>query len=323
MKKDIIKIIICPLCKNDRLNITSFKRNKYFIIDGLIKCDSCKTIFPIIDSIPHLVDPLIDDYRITSRFYKKYKIKSRYNINKESWDLVQAEFFNNYSSKYDEEMLSDNFWNIIDQDLIQILIKKTKSKFALDVGCGTGRSTEHLVKTNINSIGVDISHKMLVQAFKKNKGTSFLMADANNLPFKKATFDLVLFMGTLHHVSDPLKSLKESHRVIKINGEVKLIENNKSIFRPLFDFLMKFNKLWNDGPEREHATMNIRYMRKIIKLSRFKNNKVYTKVFILPQIINLLSKNTALNSYLITEKLFTKLPLIKNQGGLLIGECKK
>ena len=54
MKKDLIKILCCPTCKED-LELTIDKEEKGDIITGTFTCKKCKNIYPIEDGIPNLL----------------------------------------------------------------------------------------------------------------------------------------------------------------------------------------------------------------------------------------------------------------------------
>jgi uncharacterized protein YbaR (Trm112 family) len=56
MKKDLMKILACPLCKGDlALNIE--EANESEVITGSLYCAKCHQHYPIVDSIPNLLPP--------------------------------------------------------------------------------------------------------------------------------------------------------------------------------------------------------------------------------------------------------------------------
>ncbi|MDG6228959.1 MAG: methytransferase partner Trm112 [Candidatus Thermoplasmatota archaeon] len=56
MRKEIIKILCCPVCKTD-LTVSIEKEEDNDIITGTLTCNSCHTVYPIKDGIPDLLPP--------------------------------------------------------------------------------------------------------------------------------------------------------------------------------------------------------------------------------------------------------------------------
>ncbi|MFH0977899.1 MAG: class I SAM-dependent methyltransferase [Candidatus Woesearchaeota archaeon] len=90
--------------------------------------------------------------------------------------------------------------------LIKHHFKVKKSDLLLDVGCGTGISSDFDCKV----IGVDSSFEMLRQS-KKQK----VLAFAEALPFKDKTFDIVVSVTAIHNFKNKKKALLEIRRVGK------------------------------------------------------------------------------------------------------------
>ena len=93
----------------------------------------------------------------------------------------------------------------------------------LDLGCGSGIFAEMAAKLGADTIGVDISEiavEKLNIKHKNNKNLSFKVSVAEKLPFKDATFDLIMCFEVLEHLRDPQKALNEIKRVIKPRGLV-------------------------------------------------------------------------------------------------------
>ena len=56
MKKDLMEILACPVCKGDlQLEITEEDAKE--VITGTLKCKKCSEIYTIKDSIPNLLPP--------------------------------------------------------------------------------------------------------------------------------------------------------------------------------------------------------------------------------------------------------------------------
>ena len=56
MKKDLIDILACPVCKGPlQLNIAD--ENETEVITGSLYCEKCDESYPIQDTIPNLLPP--------------------------------------------------------------------------------------------------------------------------------------------------------------------------------------------------------------------------------------------------------------------------
>ncbi len=93
----------------------------------------------------------------------------------------------------------------------------------LDVGCGTGVYASLFS----NYTGVDISKKM-IEIAKKQKGT-FLVANAEYLPFEDKSFDKVICISAIHNVSNPKKAIDEMKRVSKGVLAITIIKKSKYV----------------------------------------------------------------------------------------------
>jgi uncharacterized protein YbaR (Trm112 family) len=60
MKRDLLDILACPLCKGD-LTIEVFEENDKEIVTGKLCCNSCKECYPIEDGIPNMLPPDLRD----------------------------------------------------------------------------------------------------------------------------------------------------------------------------------------------------------------------------------------------------------------------
>lgn len=56
MKKDLLDILACPLCKNP-LTLTADEESDGEVVRGTLRCESCQEDYPIEDSIPNLLPP--------------------------------------------------------------------------------------------------------------------------------------------------------------------------------------------------------------------------------------------------------------------------
>ena len=56
MKRDLVDILACPVCKGD-LELNVEDENVREIVSGSLHCLECKVNYPIVDTIPNLLPP--------------------------------------------------------------------------------------------------------------------------------------------------------------------------------------------------------------------------------------------------------------------------
>ena len=99
-----------------------------------------------------------------------------------------------------------------------------KNKRVLDDGCGQGLILSLIAQKCRKVVGVDISKKSLIRAKQGIKelglqNVELIQGDAENLPLKDETFDVVYSIGVLHHTPDTQKGIDEIYRVLKNDGQ--------------------------------------------------------------------------------------------------------
>ena len=104
----------------------------------------------------------------------------------------------------------------------------TPSLKILDVGCGTGANLEMLSQFG-EAEGVDVSAEAL--DFCRARGLDNVkLGEAERLPYKENSFDLVTGLDVVEHLDDDLAGLQEMRRVLRPRGRALL-------FVPAFMFL--------------------------------------------------------------------------------------
>jgi ubiquinone/menaquinone biosynthesis C-methylase UbiE len=96
-----------------------------------------------------------------------------------------------------------------------------------DLGCGSGVFTELLRRAGYQSVGLDISPKLVALGRRKFPGLELIEGDAENLPFESASLDGVLLSGLVHHFPDPRRLAAEVQRVLKPGGRFVAFDPNR------------------------------------------------------------------------------------------------
>ena len=131
--------------------------------------------------------------------------------------------------------------------LMKSILHSIQYTNVLDIGCGDGAGISTL-KKNADYTGLDISptqiaymKKNLITWKKKRSGSiSLIEHDAVPLPFKPASFDLILACDVLEHVLEPEKLLHEIKRVLKPHGHLFVSVPNEPIWEILRTLLFRF-----------------------------------------------------------------------------------
>lgn len=100
----------------------------------------------------------------------------------------------------------------------------------LEIGIGDGSDFQRWIECGADVTGIDFSSEAIKLARKRtetfglnDKDFNIMQSDAERLPFKSDTFDVVYSWGVLHHTSDTRKALTESFRILKKGGTLKMM----------------------------------------------------------------------------------------------------
>ena len=143
---------------------------------------------------------------VTERGSKR-ALKNYYE--KEAPEAVRLyNFTKPYCYYYDKERM--------EQILKFVKKEETVNSSLLDVGCGDGSYLRYI--SCENAVGLDVSKSKLQHARKKCKDRQrydFIEADAEYLPFRNKSFDIVLASELIEHVPNPIETIREIARACK------------------------------------------------------------------------------------------------------------
>ena len=329
MKRNSLKLIICPQCGSDKFAITVFKENHLEIEDGYITCEKCNSWHRIESGIVDLLPKSLKRLDLYKKFIDKYNMKLSVEISLNKDDRQknsQIDFFRKNLSDYENNVVNSRYYRALD---IVTLSNWTKTyakegDIALDIGCGTGRQCLLLAQRKIKTIGIDISEEMLLEAKNKisrqnlNGYVDLLVADATNPPLRNNSFDLCILYGILHHLEDRNGTIIKVSQKLKKTGRFFSLDPNKSPMRFIFDFLMKYWKLYK-GEADDLPLISKKELSQWLTDAGIKNKIAYS-TYILPHFLYPLSVNINIKLLRFTDRIFNKVPLIRNFGGAIITE---
>ena len=135
----------------------------------------------------------------------------------------------------------------------------------VDVGCGPGTITVGLAAAigPGEVLGIDFSPEMVerARALAKEQGVAnvrFEVGRAEEMPIADETFDAALEHNLLEHVADPLRVLREMHRVLKPGAVIGLADGDwgtlliEPAIPDLLEGLALYERVWrlNGGNPR-------------------------------------------------------------------------
>lgn len=110
-----------------------------------------------------------------------------------------------------------------------------EARSILALGCGTGvevRALRRLTGPDTVIVGVDHSPALLDAARRltADEGLSgnvtYQAGDAHHLPLRDGDFDIVTLHTLISHADDPLRMLREAHRVVRPGGTVAIFDGD-------------------------------------------------------------------------------------------------
>ena len=210
----------------------------------------------------------------------------------------------------------------------------------LDVGCGCGYLLFRLGEIGQSLLfGIDFS-KGRLRIAKERRIRNLIAADAQSLPYKQNTFDIVVSTETLEHMLNPTTMLKEIRRILKKGGILILTVpsfhtkfksvNPLTILRAMLSlyhssFLPKDNGLLKPYSQKTcdmydstredavvHRAFSMRQFKTILNELRFSVLKLKTIIF--PPVIGRMNPIFLL----IEQMIFQRIPVLKDLGNTLL-----
>ena len=130
-------------------------------------------------------------------------------------------------------------------------VEPREEESILDLGCGTGYYTRHLVNAGAHVVAAEYAPAYLQQAmaYVGADRAAFRVEDAQQLSLGDNAFDKVLMTEVIEHLPDPAASLREARRVLRPGG--LLVVSTPSRYSPL-NVAYGFKRLVRRYPFNEH-----------------------------------------------------------------------
>ena len=164
--------------------------------------------------------------------------KRHYNQISEAY---AAHYGDNWSQKYRNKFINQSLVKDINLD----------GKLVLEGMCGSGETTDFLLKKQAKVIGLDISEQEIDNFKNRWVDCDARCSSIRKTGFEDDQFDVVLVVGGLHHVHPHVDEvIEEIHRVLKPGGYFCFFEPHKnSLPDALRKVWYKHDNLFADNEE--------------------------------------------------------------------------
>lgn len=258
MKEFSLKYLHCVKC-NSKLELDVYSKESE-IIEGMLECSKCHTMFPIIDKIPILWEDFSNYlanrrtlggklYQLGSEKMKKFVKSSLGSITLKIEDRTNLE--DRWAKIYHNSQRS-KFYSIIKTELSKL----PSSNLSLEYGCSIGTVTNFLSDCSKTVFGIDRSFSAIKMAQKNSsENMDYFVADLLTPIFDEQKFDLILSLNLLelvepmeflNHISSQLEKgcliISDPYDYDRGTNSVKNPMDEKSLRQQLKNYGFKITK---------------------------------------------------------------------------------
>jgi SAM-dependent methyltransferase len=231
---DLALLIECPACSRSTWTVAGTE------LDGTITCTSCGAAFAASRGVLDLGEADEDEQvaseraavRATERSAELGGINASFDdIAEATGDLRDALLSLPYGdgSRYYGE--PGYFANVRAStpgfDFLVEHLDLTPGRRLLDLGADMTWSTNQFARRGLDCVAVDINHHLPVgRLFAEHSGQPYhlVRADMRRIPFKPASFDIVLAISALHHNPELGEIAATIGRLLKPGGQLAFLE---------------------------------------------------------------------------------------------------
>ena len=142
-----------------------------------------------------------------------------------------------YTHGHHDSVLRSHRWRNVDNSAAYLRPHLRAGQTLLDVGCGPAALTVDLARhvPGGRVVAIDRAEAVLGEARQAVEASGLAIelaaADVYALPFADAAFDVVHAHQVLQHLSDPVRALREMHRVCAPGGLIAARDSDYGSFR--------------------------------------------------------------------------------------------
>ena len=149
-------------------------------------------------------------------------------VNKEKGEIIahQEKYWSKLASTYGKDQEY-----IVGKTILQLIIQRLSKEYDLgdviEFGCGTGYFTQVIAENARHVITTDLSDEMLEKAkitLREFQNVTIQKANCEDTSFPSGRFDTVFMANLIHVVANPIKTLQESHQILRDGGLLLIID---------------------------------------------------------------------------------------------------
>lgn len=181
------------------------------IIEGMLECSNCKTLFPIIEKVPVLWEDfshyLANRRTLGGQLFNLVSDKMKGFVKKSLVPRVQKIEDRTGLEERWAKIYQNNYRSIFYSFIKKELKKLHSSKFSLEYGCSIGTITKTLSQHNGIVFGIDRSFSAIKIAQNNSRANlDYFVADLFSPVFGNQKFDLIVSLNILELI-EPLEFL--------------------------------------------------------------------------------------------------------------------
>lgn len=219
---------------------------------------------------------------------------------------------------YNSDLCTQRFFQRRRTAAITTMLDPQNSEIILDIGCGSGVQLRALgVDSPKLLIGMDVNRSALLFAKGKDiPNTEFLIADAEQLPFKEKTISRIICAEIIEHLHEPEKMIAESDRVLADSGKIVISTPNENSVWGIYEFLWDLL-----GRGRNYGETHLKFFTVSDLETSFSTypERSHTTLFLLSPVVALSGNRTLLRWAVRFDALFERL----NIGVIIVFSAKK
>jgi ubiquinone/menaquinone biosynthesis C-methylase UbiE/uncharacterized protein YbaR (Trm112 family) len=219
MRKLLLSLIFCPVCKAQQFDLSIEQENQVEIRQGTVTCQKCQQAYSVRDGI---LDLLVNPTQAILNEQAGWTQLEKMVVNTDELMLSLPDGIGEHKAAWQSQ--AENFHYIWDQ------VKFSGGEKVLDLGAGRCWATRYFARQGCHAVGLDVLLTRYVglktaDIFLEKEGVYFdrICSDMHQIPLRENSFDIVFMAATLHHSDNILATLQQVYNVLKPHGQLILV----------------------------------------------------------------------------------------------------